>query len=406
MDGVTAATVITVAILGVLVGAFAVAAFTLSDRSYHHLDEDAQVPAPVHPEVLSVLTALAGIAIVVDADNRVLRADAQAHALVLVRDDQLCRDELVELVDRVRRSGLTERQEMEFTRSSCQRFKTAQLDPRGGSSGAGQVPGAKMCLDIRAAALLGGKVVILGHDVSQERRLDAVRRDFTANVSHELKTPVGAITLLSETIAQHAQDPQAVRMFAPKLNRESQRLAALVQDIIDLSRLQGPDALADAQLVDLCEVVSEAVDRQLTAAEQARITLLVDFKADGGAFAWGSHDLLTTAVRNLVDNAIRYSPPDSTVRINLEVGDDLVRISVIDTGIGMEAEHLDRIFERFYRVDPARSRSTGGTGLGLSIVKHVAADHGGTVSVWSRPGRGSTFTLVLPAASDTERTLP
>lgn len=399
----TAATVITVAILGILVGAFAVAAFTWSDRSYHRLDEDAQVPAPVHPEVLSVLTALAGVAIVVDADNRVLRADAQAHALGLVRDDQLSREELVELVNKVRRSGLTERQEMELERSSSRRLRGATNDSRGyGGSGAG----SPMHLDVRAAALLGGKVVILGRDVSQERRLDAVRRDFTANVSHELKTPVGAISLLSETIAQHADDAEAVRMFAPKLNRESQRLAALVQDIIDLSRLQEPDALADAELVDVRQVVREAVDRQTTAAEQARITIHTDLHGEVPARVWGSHDLLTTAVRNLVDNAIRYSPPDSAVRVSLDCADDLVRVSVIDNGIGMEPQHLDRIFERFYRVDPARSRSTGGTGLGLSIVKHVAADHGGTVSVWSRPGRGSTFTLVLPAASETERTIP
>lgn len=379
MSGLEWTLLVVVAAVSVFVGAVGASAFRLSEASMHTVSTDDERTPPVHPEVLSVLTTMASIAVVVDEANRVLRADAQAYSLGFVRDDKLARPELVTLVDDVRRSGLTTQTDMELRRS-----------PHSSDS--------PIFLEIRVAALHAGRVLILADDLSKERRLDATRRDFTANVSHELKTPIGAIQLLSETIADNADDPEAIRMFAPRLTRESHRLSALVQDIIDLSRLQEPDALIDARRVSIDDVVTDAVEVQRNIAEAADIDLFVALPC--GASVWGSHDLLVTAVRNLIDNAIKYSEADSRVTVTATVDDDLVRVAVADAGAGLSADDQIRVFERFYRVDPGRSRNTGGTGLGLSIVKHVAADHGGTVSVWSRLGHGSTFTLVIPQASE------
>lgn len=378
MSGIEWTLLIVVAVVSTIVGAVGAGAFRYSEATMHTVStEDAHVP-PVHPEVLSVLTTMASTAVVVDAENHVLRADASAYSLGFVRDDSIARPELVTMVNNVRRTGLTERTEMELPRS-----------PHSHDS--------PIFLDIGVAALHAGRVLIIADDLSKERRLEAMRRDFTANVSHELKTPIGAIQLLSETIAANADNAEAVRMFAPRLHSESRRLGALVQDIINLSRLQEPDALVDAQLVSVDEVVNDAVDYQRNVAEAADIELLIDMPQE--AAVWGSYDLLVTAIRNLIDNAIRYSDPGSRVTVKTTIEDQLVRIIVADSGIGLSHEDQKRIFERFYRVDPGRSRNTGGTGLGLSIVKHVAADHGGTVTVWSRLGQGSTFTLVIPQAA-------
>lgn len=378
MSGIEWSILIVVAIVSTMVGAVGAGAFRYSEAAMHAVStENAHVP-PVHPEVLSVLTTMASTAVVVNVENSVLRADASAYSLGFVRDGSIARPELAAMVENVRRTGLTERTQMELPRS-----------PHADDS--------SIFLDIRVAALHAGRVLIVADDLSQERRLDAMRRDFTANVSHELKTPIGAIQLLSETIAANADNAETVRMFAPRLHSESQRLGALVQDIIDLSRLQEPDALVNAQLVSVDEVVNDAVDYQRNVAEAADIELVVNAPAE--VTVWGSHDLLVTAIRNLIDNAIRYSDPGSRVTVETTIEGQLVSIAVVDTGIGLSHEDQQRIFERFYRVDPGRSRNTGGTGLGLSIVKHVAADHGGTVTVRSRRGQGSTFTLVIPQAA-------
>lgn len=371
-------TLVLVAALGLLVGVVGVGAFVFSERQ-QRVEQTVDVDHEGLPgEVLSVLTALPGIAIVVDRDDEVVRADATAYAKGLVRGDGLAHAELVDLVHRVRRSGLAVTEKLQVPRSSMS--GSAVLD-----------------FEIRAAALPADRVLVLAEDRTLQRRIEATRRDFTANVSHELKTPVGAIRLLAETIADNPGDEEAVARFAPRLRREAERLSALVQDIIDLSRLQAPDALDAASLVDVDEVVSVALARQETIAEANGVDLVGPLE-ESGAHVWGDRDMLVTAVRNLLDNAVRYSPRGSRVSVGIDVRDDLVSVSVVDSGVGISEEDQSRIFERFYRVDPARSRNTGGTGLGLSIVKHVAADHGGTVTVWSRPGRGSTFTLVLPTA--------
>lgn len=238
-------------------------------------------------------------------------------------------------------------------------------------------------------------VVVDASDESDQVRLEATRRDFVANVSHELKTPVGAMALLAEALLESADDPDEVRHFGTRLLRESTRLGALVTELIALSRLQGAEALPVLDVVDVDEVVAEALARARLSAEAAGTTVTAD--RPSGLEVRGDRTLLITALVNLVENATAYSPNGSPVSVSRGVRAERVEISVTDRGMGIPVEHQERVFERFFRVDPARSRVTGGTGLGLAIVKHVAANHGGEVRLWSRPGTGSTFTLSVPA---------
>lgn len=238
------------------------------------------------------------------------------------------------------------------------------------------------------------RIMVSATDESAAQRLDAVRRDFVANVSHELKTPVAAIGLLAEATLDSADDPESVQHFAGRLYSESTRLGALVSELITLSRLQGADPQADPVVVEVDAVVDEAIGRLTATAETAGITVVAD--QTSGLLVRGDRALLTMALTNLISNAINYSAAGTQVSISRTVGDGYVRIAVTDRGVGIAPEHTERVFERFFRVDPARSRSTGGTGLGLAIVKQVATNHGGTAAVWSRPGTGSTFTLSLP----------
>jgi two-component system sensor histidine kinase SenX3 len=224
--------------------------------------------------------------------------------------------------------------------------------------------------------------------------VEAVRRDFVANVSHELKTPVGAIRVLAEAVSDAADDPEAVRRFASRMLTESDRLTQLVLQIIELSRLQGDEPLEAPEAVDVDGVISTAVDTSAIDAGKKGITVLTG--GTTGLQVFGNEDQVLAAVANLISNAVAYSDPGSSVSVRTRAEQGSVEIAVVDQGIGIPQDEIDRIFERFYRVDPARHRSTGGTGLGLSIVKHVAATHGGEVRVWSVEGQGSTFTLTLP----------
>ncbi|WP_225804680.1 cell wall metabolism sensor histidine kinase WalK, partial [Streptomyces sp. NK15101] len=234
----------------------------------------------------------------------------------------------------------------------------------------------------------------------EARRIEAVRRDFVANVSHELKTPVGALSLLSEAVMDASDDPEAVTRFAGRMQIEATRLTNLVQELIDLSRVQNDDPLEDSEPVSVDELVAEAIDRSRQPASTKQISMVSGGAA--GLYVWGSRGQLAAALGNLVENAVNYSPARTRVGIAARrvsaPGGDLIEIAVTDQGIGISEKDRERIFERFYRVDPARSRATGGTGLGLAIVKHVAASHGGEVTVWSTEGQGSTFTLRLPEA--------
>ncbi|WP_026468866.1 sensor histidine kinase [Amycolatopsis balhimycina] len=240
-----------------------------------------------------------------------------------------------------------------------------------------------------------GFTVVEAVDHSEAIRLEAVRRDFVANVSHELKTPVGAIALLTEAVLDAAEDVEEVRRFGGKILRESTRLGQLVTELIALSRLQGAERLPDLNVVEVDAVVREALGRTTLSAESADIRITTD--TPSGLLIEGDRTLLVTALSNLLENAVAYSPAGSPVSISRRLNDGVVEIAVTDRGIGIHEDEQTRVFERFYRADKARSRATGGTGLGLAIVKHVAANHGGSVGLWSRPGTGSTFTLRIPA---------
>lgn len=238
--------------------------------------------------------------------------------------------------------------------------------------------------------------VVFAHDQSDYARMEATRRDFVANVSHELKTPVGAMALLAEALLASSDDSETVRRFAEKVLVEANRLGDMVAELIELSRLQGAERLPNVTEVDVDQVVAEAISRHKVAADNADIEVRTD--APSGLRVLGDETLLVTALANLVSNAIAYSPPGSPVSISRRRRGENIEIAVTDRGIGIALEDQERVFERFFRGDKARSRATGGSGLGLAIVKHVAANHNGSIGVWSKPGTGSTFTLSIPAA--------
>lgn len=341
----------------------------------------AEVGEPSLPDgAADVLSVVGRAYIVVDGVDGVVRASPAAYAFGLVRGHSVVHDDLLAMIRTARSSGVTEERRLEIGRGAMQ-------------SGV-------IVLDVRVAVLDDEFVLLLAEDQTEIVRAQSVRSDFVANVSHELKTPVGAIRLLSEAIEDSAEDEEAVRHFASRLHRESQRLSLLVQDIIELSRLQGQDVVTSGRPVALDRVVGEAVDHTRMTAESRDIRLVIGGSVQTAAF--GDASLLTTAVRNLIDNAIRYSPSGTRVGIGVREKDDMALISVTDQGPGIPEEERDRVFERFYRVDTARSRQTGGTGLGLSIVKHVMQQHGGEVSVWSQVGQGSTFTLHIPLMESIE----
>jgi two-component system sensor histidine kinase SenX3 len=243
-----------------------------------------------------------------------------------------------------------------------------------------------------------GFTVVDASDESDAVRLETTRRDFVANVSHELKTPVGAMSLLAEAVLDATDDPQEVRRFGTKILNEANRLGTLVTELIALSRLQGAERLPELGTVEVDEVVHEALARCRLVAEEANVAITVD--PPSGLLLNGDATLLVTALSNLLDNAVSHSPAGSPVSVSRGRVSGLVEIAVTDRGLGIAPEHQERVFERFFRIDQARSRSAGGTGLGLAIVKHVAANHGGDVQLWSKPGTGSTFTLRIPAHPD------
>ncbi len=240
--------------------------------------------------------------------------------------------------------------------------------------------------------------VVYLDDQSELARMEATRRDFVANVSHELKTPVGAMGVLAEAILAANDDSETIRRFAAKMVTESNRLADMVGELIELSRLQGAERLPDLEAVDVDSVVTEAFSRHKVAVDNADIVVNTD--APTGFRVLGDQPLLVTAIANLVSNAVAYSPDGSSVSISRRRRGDNIEIAITDRGIGIARADQERVFERFFRVDQARSRATGGTGLGLAIVKHVAANHNGSIRLWSQPGTGSTFTLSIPAYLD------
>jgi len=357
---------------GMLLGAIVTYVWRFSE---HRQETVSPAPAPaVAPDLHTAVSLLRSSALVLDREEQVLRASAPAIAMGLVSDDDRIRsDRLLDLVRQVRRDG--EVREAEFE------IRMRRRPP--------------IHVRARVAPLSQGLMLALVEDRTTEQRVEALRRDFVANVSHELKTPIGAINLLAEAVGEAKDDPQAVQRFADRMRSESERLTRLVQQIIDLSRLQA-DVLGDDQtVIKVDELVAEAAEQSQTDAEARDIAISVAVEPD--LHLRGDRAQLGAALGNLVENAVTYSPEHSTVAVTAKGDRGDVRLTVTDQGIGISPEEQERIFERFYRVDPARARATGGTGLGLSIVKHVVAGHGGRVEVWSEPGLGSSFTLVLPA---------
>ncbi|HEY3005970.1 MAG TPA: ATP-binding protein [Kribbellaceae bacterium] len=364
-------------VVGAVLGALATGAVLFSERQQQTVPES---PDPVVPPgVATVLSVLRSSAVVMGPEDQVLQASAPAHVLGIVRANRLVVDELLHMVRQVRRDGEIRQRDLEIVRGRL---------------------GATQYVSARVAPLGTRLVLVLVEDRTRERRIDAVRKDFVVNVSHELKTPIGALTLLADAVADASDDPEAVQRFSGRMRVEASRLGRLVKEIIELSRLQGDDPLENPGPVDVAEVIEQAVDRCRVDAQNRGISIVV--KADPSLEVLGSEDQLVIAVGNLVENAVNYSPDHTRVAVAAHVDGDLVEITVSDQGVGIPNADLERIFERFYRVDRARSRETGGTGLGLSIVKHIASIHGGDVRVWSVEGQGSTFTIRLPLRLDPE----
>ena len=325
--------------------------------------------------MVSVLSVLSSSAVVLDHSDKVLMASQAARTFGLVKDGQLMVGELLALVRQTRRDGQT---------------REGEVDLSGSTFG-----GRRTSFAVRVAPMgADGLILLLAEDQTESRRVEEVRRDFVANISHELKTPVGALALLAETMEEAADDPEAVRRFAGRMRQEASRLTYLVQDLITLSRIQAAEPMPDPITVDLSTIVAEAVDRVRMKASARGIDLVA--VCEERVVVLGDEDLLVTALRNLLENAIAYSPDKTRVMVSVSRDARTAQVSVADQGIGIPERDRERIFERFYRVDPARSRATGGTGLGLAIVKHVMAAHRGKVTVWSQEGVGSTFTLQMP----------
>lgn len=360
----------------------------------------------VMPEALVVVDSLATVQYASPAARRFGIIHDQAMALAEIRD-------IVKLVstDSVVR-------ERELTIPLHGRMRTGVVNTNGKGVEAGKpLPEDTLYLHVRVGQIADNLFAIFISDMSEQRRFEIMRRDFVTNVSHELKTPAGAISLLAETIGDAADDPDAVKYFSGRISKESERLTELVHRLIDLQKAQSAAAMLNAERLSVLSVAREALAENQVKAESKHISLvlsvngrqvLVHANAEELAkeaeqnldvFVVADHETIKTAVKNLVENAINYSPEHTTVAVGIGIESGKVAIRVVDQGIGIPAASLSRIFERFYRVDPARSRETGGTGLGLAITKHCVEDCGGTISVWSREGEGSTFTITMPQAS-------
>jgi two-component system, OmpR family, sensor histidine kinase SenX3 len=329
--------------------------------------------------IAEVLELMGSVGIVLDGSNRVVGTNSWAESFGLVARGLLVHAETVDLVKRARSGSEIESFE------GVLRVGLAQ---------------EKVSVAAKAKLVEGDYVVLILEDRTSDIRLDKTRRDFIENISHELKTPIGAIALLSEAIQEAGDDQAAVAKFAASLNKESSRLTLLVQDIIKLSRLQSEEVLASAEIINLNDVTAEAIDRNEQLAASRKIRLVSEQVPKLEVF--GNKEMLITAVKNLVENAISYSDPGTSVGIGCSAKESIAEITVTDSGAGISPENQQRIFERFYRADPSRSRDTGGTGLGLSIVKHVAKIHRGEIKLFSQVGVGSTFTLRIPLATEAD----
>jgi two-component system sensor histidine kinase SenX3 len=338
-------------------------------------------PDSLPPVLLETLGQLDQNALVLAPGEVIVFATENIDRIGILREGHIQSQELLAIIRVVRRTNVKQ---------------TGVIDVPRGPIGEGRHE-----LTVNVIPLIREQLVlVLLSDESQAQRIHDVRRDFVANVSHELKTPVGALLLLSEAVLGAKNDPVAVEKFATRMQLESKRLTDLVKEIINLSRLQDSDPLSIPSELNVQDLVNEAIDQSQVAADSRNIVISKNEIAHGVVL--GDRDQLIMAIQNLVENAVNYSPEGTKVTVSSLMEDEIITISITDQGIGIPENERERIFERFYRVDPARSRESGGTGLGLSIVKHVATKHGGEVSVWSAENVGSTFSLKLPLFSTVE----
>ena len=348
-------------------------------RRRGELDGESPRSAAIYPavseEIVRILSIIPSASLVVAPDGTVLRASSRALTLGIVNRSSVAVPDIAEIVMKVANDGSPREQVLRVRRPPLGR--------------------ELLEVKVRIAPLNSGAILVLIDDLAEERRVDAVRRDFVANVSHELKTPVGALSLLAEAVLSAADDKEQVEHFAEKMQAEAKRLGNLIQDVIDLSRLQSDDPMNRAELVETDQLINRAIEEVRTLAGGLGVEIIRGGPEE--SVILGDRGQLLTALRNLLTNAISYSAANTSVSVTAREIEGIVEISVKDAGIGIPSHDLDRIFERFYRIDPARSRGTGGTGLGLFIVKHVCQNHGGEVIVWSEVGTGSTFTLRLPS---------
>lgn len=332
--------------------------------------------AAISDGAAELLEVLAEAGIVIGQNGNVVRATTSALGMGLIRDRVLVHPELRKLVSSAQ--GKTE-------------IQSSEVELLSGIKGA-----KRLFVQARAVDLGNGSVLLIVDDKTEAQRLDETRRDFIANISHELKTPVGAIGLLSEAVLDNTDDPELVQKFTENILKESKRLSALVKDVIQLSRIQAADNLLISEVIDIDSVLRDAIDRNSFKAERQKIKIA--YEGTKGLKVIGDEEMLAVAFKNIIENAIVYSPESSRVGVSLEKSGSVAEIKVVDQGVGISKEDQKRIFERFYRTDPARSRQTGGTGLGLSIVKHVINSHLGDIKLNSKLGVGTTFTLRLPLA--------
>lgn len=331
--------------------------------------------------LIATLNSLNRESLILDASGSLLFSTEKLSLLNIINEGRVSSEELLALVRVVRRTGLTQEGSIEVAR--------------------GPIGEGKRELQITAALISDeGVVLVIINDEGEKQRIDAVRRDFITNISHELKTPIQALSLNSDALIEVKDDPEKVIVFANKIKLQTSRLNDLVREIINLSKLQDSDPLDMAHEMDVSDVINEAVGQCEAMAEVRNIW--VDLGKIVRCSVVGNREQIVMALHNLIENAINYSAEGTHVTVTARIEGNIVEVLVKDQGIGIIEENLDRIFERFYRVDPARSRATGGTGLGLSIVKHVAKNHGGEVKVWSSIGVGSTFAIRLPIAKETE----
>lgn len=371
---------------------------------------------PVQSTERQLVAVMPEALVVVDSLATVQYASPAARRFGIIHDQTMALAEIRDIVKLVSTDSVV--RERELTIPLHGRTRTGVVNTNGKGVEAGKpLPEDTLYLHVRVGQIADNLFAIFISDMSEQRRFEIMRRDFVTNVSHELKTPAGAISLLAETIGDAADDPDAVKYFSGRISKESERLTELVHRLIDLQKAQSAAAMLNAERLSVLSVAREALAENQVKAELKHISLvlsvngrqvLVHANAEELAkeaeqnldvFVVADHETIKTAVKNLVENAINYSPEHTTVAVGIGIESGKVAIRVVDQGIGIPAASLSRIFERFYRVDPARSRETGGTGLGLAITKHCVEDCGGTISVWSREGEGSTFTITMPQAS-------